>query len=197
MNHRSLSSLSAALVAGALALAGCAPRPDLPSCGTPGGVACDEVQTWDFERGCADDLCGFTQLAGQARRVTPYGPGEHVMELSQGALVQAAVSLPAPSTQEAVGLLARCEPGTSLRVEETAYAWGQDAAGAAVPEAREDREQARPGAEWESLNVRFAARGAGEFSQRVLLRLGTDGPGSCSVDEISFGALDPNRVEQQ
>ncbi len=158
-----------------------------------GEVRCAQARRWNFESECTERRCGFRVVEGEASIETAFAPGEHVLALGPGAIVEDTVSFPAPSRWEGIALFARCQAGTSLRLEQQVFVWNQDGAGASVDRSVVQREIAHPSERWEIIDVRFPRRALGEFTQHVALRIAAEGPGRCAIDQVEYGTLDDRR----
>ena len=158
-----------------------------------GEVRCTQARRWNFENDCTDARCGFRVVEGEAPVESAFAPGEHVLALGPGAMVEDSVSFPVPSRWEGIALFARCQAGTSLRLEQQVFVWNQDGSGSSADRSIVQREIAHPSERWEIVDVRFPRRAVEEFTQHVALRIAPEGPGRCAIDQVEYGTLDDRR----
>jgi len=170
------------------------------ACAYPCSEARNPLFTFSFEIQCADALCGFHAVTGQATRVIGFTYGEHVMRLEGGSEATRDLGVSVGAGREYVSLLARCEGGSTLRFQELAYEGAaRDAGDGAAPDAGPTvprillREQMLGvAARWARHIVEFEARpveAGGPRDQLGVLSILVVGSGACFVDDIEFGTI--------
>lgn len=201
------------LVAATALLAGC------PPCGA--GL---ELASWDFESCAGGPTCGWQALQGSASRVESLTAGEHGLRLEGGTQVEQQLEITLPGTQstEIVSMVARCEAGSSLQIDQfvnevsrpsdagaSSADGGSVFGGTTAPQIRRATGTASPNTTWTSVQIRLqpvsgtslpplggADAGAGtSTTTRVAfgLRISTTGSGACVIDEVAYSSLGAGR----
>ena len=166
----------------------------IPPCGTYNGQA---LQRWSFEQQLCDGdpTCGFTTVSGSAEQVPTFTEGEHGLQLTAGTEIEQSLDVQLNHGPEYLGMLARCDAGTSLRAEVVLNEFPTSTSGSPMPpRIRLVSADFNPGTEWSNYNETLldgqtsSPDMASRNARAVHLRITVVGTGTCTLDDMEFGS---------